>query len=144
MDAVQDMGGATSMDASSRLLFPLNGKELSEQEHRNILGLIREKENKRLAKSKVQKLSESKRVPKKGQISNPLITYSKDSRNHQRKDRLTKKFVHDSILLKQHHTKQTPEIKREILRTLKKIFELEKELEDARQDLALRPDFIPT
>ena len=144
MDAVQDMGGATSKETSSRLLFPLNGKELSERDHRSILDLIKEKEDKRLEKSKIQSLMGSKMVPKKTQSTQPVITFAKDPRNHQRKERLTKKFVHDSVLLKQHHSKQTQEIKREIFRTFKKIFELEKELEDARQDLALRPDFIPT
>ena len=68
--------------------------------------------------------------------------YLQDNRTYQRKPRLTEKFTHDSVKLRDHHFKSSKKIHLEVLLTLNKMLELELELESLRRDLVLRPDFI--
>jgi hypothetical protein len=152
MEAVNDLGGSTSRLASSRLHFPLKvnhsqsgASDYSKaQAGSSLLAMIKSKEESRrydlmnqCPSIRSQKLKSMKKEQK-------IIpgNFMMDQRNHKRKERLAKEFVTDSIKLRQHHTKKSKKILKEILLTLKKFNELELEVEQFRQDLALRPDFV--
>lgn len=141
MEAVVELGGSTSEKSSSRLKFPLNDENNGKTgEMVSLTDLIRIKEE---ARRKKESMKYSK---KKNIIENikkkQMESFLNDTRTQKRKGRLVKKFTHDSVKLRQHHSKQSKELKKEILLTLRKMFFLEREVEELRQDLVLRPDFI--
>jgi hypothetical protein len=102
MEAVQDMGGATSNRDTTRLAFPKNSSKAKDQQ--NLLELIKKKESQRLSNARLGKGRKSKKLGKSGPSG--VLTYTKDGRTIQRKGRITKNFTHDSVLLKQHHHRE--------------------------------------
>lgn len=135
------MGGSTSQKSSSRLKYPLNdetGKNTGKM--LDLTELIRIKEEARRKKESA-KLMKKKNLIQKIKKKN-IDFYMSDKRTDNRKKRIAKKFTHDSVKLRQHHSKKSKELKKEILMTLKKMFQLEREVEELRQDLVLRPDFV--
>lgn len=141
MEAVIDMGGSTSQKSSSRLKFPLtdpNGQNTEKMV--DLTELIKIKEEERRRKETIKSMKKKcliEKIKKKD-----VDYYLNDERTGKRKKRLVKKFTKDSVKLRRHHSKKSKQLKKEILLTLKKMFQLEREVEELRQDLVLRPDFV--